>query len=201
MYNIIQFIKTHNIKNILDIGANVGDWAFIIKQNIPDVKIFSIEANPECEKFLVDKNLDYKICCLSNVETDIKFYKDENSKTSTGCSYYLENTKHFDKNNFIHMNTYLLDSIINTDTVFDYIKIDTQGSEIDIIKGGLNTINKCRFLQLETSCIEYNINSPMKEEVFNFMKDMNFEPLMKVENHYMDQKLIQEDFIFKNNFK
>ena len=201
MYNIIQFIKENNIKSVLDIGANVGDWAFAIKQNIPNIKIFSIEANPECETSLKSKNLDYKICCLSDIRTSIKFYKDENSKTSTGCSYYLENTNYFNENNFVDMETSILDSIINNDEIFEYIKIDTQGQEIDIIKGGLQIINKCRFLQLETSCIEYNINSPMKDEVFNFMKDINFEPIVKVENHYMNQKLIQEDFIFKNNLK
>ena len=38
----------------------------------------------------------------------------------------------------------------------NFIKIDTQGSEIDILKGSKNTLKNCNLIYLETPIIEYN---------------------------------------------
>lgn len=196
MINLLNVLKNNNIESILDVGANLGDWATFVKLNFPHIKLFCIEANQDCEQFLKNKNLNYLICCLSDCEKSVKFYKDPNSCISTGSSYYLENTNFFNNTNYVELQAKPLDAIISD--VFDYIKLDTQGSEIDIIKGGINTISKSKFVQIETSLIEYNINSPLKGEVFAYMQSIGFDPLIKVEEHYMNGQLIQEDFIFRN---
>jgi FkbM family methyltransferase len=196
MINIINFLKEKNIKSVLDIGANVGNWSSYIKQELPYMEIFCIEANPACEKFLIEKNLNYNIACLSDTNKNIKFYIDPTTQVSTGCSYYLENTKYFIDESYIILETKKLDHTISN--FYEYIKLDTQGSEIDIIKGGKNVISNAKYIHIETSIIEYNKNAPLKEEVFQFLKDLNFKPLYLVENHYMDGNLIQEDFIFEN---
>ena len=196
MNNIVQFLIKNNIKSVLDIGANVGDWANYIRHYIPDIRMLSIEANPECERYLKEKNLNYKMMCLSDCSKQIKFYIDPNSNISTGCSYYLENTNHFKDKKYIIMNTQTLDSVV--DESYEYVKMDTQGSEIDIFKGGMEVINRCRFLQVETSSIEYNFESPLKDSVIATLLQCGFELVENVENHYMDSKLIQEDFIFIN---
>ena len=197
MVNIISFIATNNIKSVLDIGANVGKWAHTLKKHLPDIKMLSIEANPNCEKPLRKKRLNYKICCLSNNVKSVKFYMANNTPTGTGCSYYLENTKFFENDKYVELETTTLD-ILLPDEEFEYIKMDTQGSEIDIINGGISLVKKCKFLHLETSLIEYNIKSPLQKEVFSFLKHIKFEPVSLVEKHYRGADLIQEDFIFKN---
>ena len=50
--NTIQFIKKYNIKGVLDIGANRGNYAKEMHSIFPSIKIFSIEANKECYSFL-----------------------------------------------------------------------------------------------------------------------------------------------------
>lgn len=51
---------------------------------------------------------------------------------------------------------------------------------------------------IKTSSIEYNFESPLKDSVIATLLQCGFELVENVENHYMDSKLIQEDFIFIN---
>ena len=53
--------------------------------------------------------------------------------------------------------------------------MDVQGSELDIIKGGLDIIKNTIFLLLELQTQEYNKGAPRIEEVISFLKDINFE--------------------------
>ena len=83
----------------------------------------------------------------------------------------------------------------------NFIKIDTQGSEIDILKGSKNTLKNCNLIYLETPIIEYNLNSPNLNECVNYLKSINFVPLDICEVHYMDKVLIQVDILYINKSK
>ena len=83
----------------------------------------------------------------------------------------------------------------------NFIKIDTQGSEIDILKGSKNTLKNCNLIYLETPIIEYNLNSPNLNECVNYLKSISFVPLDICEVHYMDKVLIQVDILYINKSK
>lgn len=188
-------MDTNDVKSLLDIGANVGNYSKTIKYFIPDMKILMIEANPHCEKYLMNTGIDYKIACLSDSKKEVDFYLQDDNDVGTGSSYYLENTEYYSKKRSVKRNTDTLDDLIGDDA-FQFIKMDTQGSEIDIIKGGLSTLNKASYVSIELSLIEYNINSPLKKDVIEFMEENGFYPIQLVEEHYSKGKLIQEDWIF-----
>ena len=61
--------------------------------------------------------------------------------------------------------------LFDDDTVFDMIKIDTQGSEIDILKGGTELIKRTQVIMLEVDIghIKYNLGAPGKAEVMKFL--------------------------------
>ena len=60
--------------NILDIGANVGQWFKQVKTVYPDSNVLSIEANPNCEERLSQSNYNYMITFLGSQEGFIDFY-------------------------------------------------------------------------------------------------------------------------------
>jgi len=194
---ILNFLNEHNITRILDIGANTGEWAEQVRGN--NRQTLSIEANPYCECFLKDKNLNYKICCLSDTIKTVKFYINPLFLISTGSSYYKENTIHFTENDFIEIQTNTLDALLENHTeTFEYIKLDTQGTEFDIISGGINTIMACKYIQVETANIDYNIKSPHKKEIDILLCRLGFEQILKIEEHYHEGILGHEDFIYQN---
>ena len=82
--------------------------------------------------------------------------------------------------------------------MFDLIKIDTQGSELDIIKGGKNLILKSKAVILEVAYIEYNLGAPKSDEVVKYMNEMGFEEKMSIGEHYEGDDIVQKDLLFIN---
>lgn len=194
MQKVIEFVQQKQIKSLLDIGANQGMFSMVMRNTFPDMDIFMLEANPFCDTFLKRTGIPYEIACLSDTEKEVNFYMEDTNFVGTGASYYLEKTQWYSRKNFTKMQTKRLDDVVSKS--YEFIKLDTQGSELDIMKGGTKTINDAKYVLIETSIIEYNENAPLKKEIFNYMLSIGFKPLEMVEEHYMNNKIIQEDWIF-----
>ena len=89
-----------------------------------------------------------------------------------------------------------LDDIFEDDSVFDLIKVDTQGSELDILKGGKNLVSKASAIILEVSYIEYNEGAPNQQETLDYMKKIGFEEKMSIGEHYNGEQIVQKDLLF-----
>jgi FkbM family methyltransferase len=190
-------------KRFLDIGAHFGSYSKMIKEIWSDVDVFMIEANPNNEENLKKSGFNYIISLLTDKKAEIfDFYINKLDINSTGCSIYRENTHHFSDENLevIKLKSNTLDDLF-IDQKFDLIKIDTQGSELDILKGGLNLVKRCQYIILETSLINYNFDAPLIDDVLNFMKSINYKMIDIVELHYIDNKLIQIDILFENKIE
>ena len=79
------------------------------------------------------------------------------------------------------------------------IKIDTQGSELDIIKGGLNLINNSKGLLLECSLTNCNENAPLFDKVKEYLETINFHQKEILDNHYYKNEIVQIDVLFVKN--
>jgi FkbM family methyltransferase len=187
--------------SILDIGANVGQFYNEIKPIFPDSYYYLIEGNDSCEVVLESLNVDYSICLLSNIEKEVDFYIRKNEPRCTGNSIYRENTSFYDDDQIVieKKQTKTLSNLLNNQT-FDLIKIDVQGSEIDIINGGLDIFKNAKGILMEISLIEYNQNAPTKEFVYNYMDKLGFTPIEHIGdiNHPLTYELIQQDILFLN---
>ena len=192
---------------ILDIGANVGQFYSQTKKLFPESYIFSIEASKECEFYLKQLTDQYLIAMLAKDTSEYNFYSRKNDPTCTGNSIYKELTQFYsdDQVEIIKQKGIKLDDIFTEDTEFDLIKIDTQGSELDIIEGGINLCNKAKGILLEVSLNEYNENSPLYDEVIIYMEKIGFKPkeiLDEQRNHGSHQQdifFINEKFNNRSN--
>ena len=188
-------------KSILDIGANVGQFYNEIKNIFPDSYYYLVEGSESCEVVLETLNVDYSICLLSDSEKDVDFYIRKNEPRCTGNSIYRENTSFYDDDQILieKRQTKTLSNLLNNQ-VFDLIKIDVQGSEIDIINGGLNIIKEAKGILMEVSLMEYNQNSPTKDFVYEYMDNLGFKPVELIGNinHPLTYELIQQDILFLN---
>jgi FkbM family methyltransferase len=179
----------------------------LCKQYFPTSYIFSIEASNECESYLKQITDQYYIGLLAKDNTDHMFYKRKNDPTCTGNSIYKELTHFFSDNqlDIIKTNGIKLDDLFESNSEFELIKIDTQGSELDIIEGGLNLCNKAKGILLEVSLTQYNENAPLYDEVISYMESIGFkktEILDEVRNHGSHQQdilFINEKLINRSN--
>jgi FkbM family methyltransferase len=190
--------------SILDIGAHSGQFYGWAKPVWPNSVIWVVEANPLHEETLRNitqfTNDNYLISALGDEEREVTFYTRKDKPWTEGNSYYKE-LNYWDIPQLVQENTtklQKLDNIFTGDTVFELIKIDTQGSELDILKGGKNLCKKASVIILEVSYIEYNEKSPTADEVIKFMKDFGFEEKMSIGEHYDGDEIVQKDIVFLN---
>jgi FkbM family methyltransferase len=192
---------------ILDIGANIGQFYQMAQNAFPESYIFSIEASKECELYLKQITDQYLIAMLAKDNSEYDFYSRKNDPTCTGNSIYKELTPFYsdDQIEIIKQKGIKLDDLFTEDTEFDLIKIDTQGSELDIIGGGINLCKKAKGILLEVSLTKYNENAPLYNEVIKFMDDFGFkigEILDEQNNHGSHQQdilFINEKFTNRSN--
>jgi FkbM family methyltransferase len=179
---------------IYDIGAYHGDFSIALGHIFRKSKFYMFEADPKKEEFLKETGLPYFIALLSN-NTDQKYFYSING---SGDSYYKELTKFYQEINPTVVNSVTLDNLVKTQSLPlpDIIKIDTQGSELDILKGGVKTILNSTLIHLECPIVEYNQGSPRFFEIINFMATLNFIPSDIIECHTGIDGLIQVDIAF-----
>jgi hypothetical protein len=96
----------------------------------------------------------------------------------------------------LNLQMFKLDDILENKS-FDLIKIDTQGSEIDILSGGLTVLKNAKYLVIECSLIEYNKGGNKIHDIFQFMTANGFFMKDIIDLSYADDKLIQIDLLFE----
>ena len=199
-FNILKE-KNIEINSILDIGAHSGHFTNDCKKNYPNAYYYLIEGNPISDNVLKTLGVDYKICYLSDKIKDTVLYKTRHNEFCTGDSLYRENTHYYGDDLVVEVpiTTETLDNIFTNNEIFDFIKIDTQGSEIDIIKGGIELCKRAKVFLLEASVLNYNEGGPLLDDVIEFMKTIGFDEYEIVYNipHPDDHSItIQHDILF-----
>lgn len=186
------------INYVYDVGAYQGNWTKKLKETVlKNSKFYLFEANVENEIYLKNSSHPYFINVLSDKNKEVKFF----SKTHPGDSYFLENTNFYEKTIIPKkLKTFTLNEIQNKSQIPfpDFLKIDTQGSEIDILKGANQILNNCKVILLECPIISYNIGAPKLDDYIEYLDKINYLPLEVTEIHHLDKVLVQVDIIFLN---
>ena len=179
--------------SILDIGAHHGGWSVLVGALWPEADVLSIEANEACRGLLAQHVRDFKIVALSDTAGQAFFWKSTESNTE-GSSFFREQSNHA----FIpvKVETTTLD-LLAGDTVYDFIKMDCQGAEAQIIQGGTSTLRKAEFVLLEMQIQEYNQGAPYMLEIMNMLDGCGFRLYDIVELHRnVGDVLLQVDALF-----
>ena len=182
-------------KKVLDIGANIGQFYKLFKSIYNNSDILSIDGNPNCEELLREVNPNYRIMLLGSKEEKNNFFINKENSICTGASMYKENTEYYDNCDVIELNTHTLDSL---NEEFDFIKIDVQGAELDILNGGNKTISKSKYILIELSVDEYNVGSPSMDEIILYLSNLGFKVSDIFSYFYYNNVLKQVDILFEN---
>ena len=77
------------------------------------------------------------------------------------------------------------------------IKLDVQGYELEVLKGGVRALASAEFVLLEVSVWQYNERSPLIDEVVAFMSGAGFATYDLFDiNRRPDGTLLQLDLLF-----
>lgn len=208
-----KFIRLRNEgfkpKTVLDIGAWHGHWSKSFMSIFPYSNLFLFEANPVNEEYLKKTNLKYFKKLLwrySGVEKDFFTLPEQMAHFNTGSSLYIENTSVYNEKTTVikKLKTDTLDNVIKQNNISDinFIKIDVQGSELDIFEGAQKMFknNFIEFILIELSLREYNKGTPDFFQYLNYMEKKGFYPFDIFEIHEWENRVFQFDVLFVNRY-
>ena len=193
----LELVKKYfSPSSILDIGAHVGEFYTLAKSSFPNAKIISVEAESSCLTELLSVNPNSIIALLAKDNEIYNWYKTTENSICTGNSIYKEISDHFSNEKLVvekRIGVKLSDLFKHSQ--FDLIKLDTQGSELDIIQGGLDICKAAKGFIIETSINRYNEGAPLYEQVIEFMNSIGFEQKEEIDIfHYGN--IFQKDILF-----
>ena len=183
---------------IYDIGAHEGSWAEQILRVFPDAHLELFEANRDHQPKIAKYN--HHILLLGNEsKQNVQYFKNTIGCT-TGNSIYLEQTQYFTPGTAVIelLDMYTLDEYVLAKhlKIPEFIKLDVQGAELDILKGMIGLMSTVKFFVIETSLHTYNKGAPMIEDIIFYMLSKEYVMIDIVESHRISGFLAQVDILF-----
>jgi FkbM family methyltransferase len=190
----LEFLASRglNPKNILDIGAFEGNWAKMAMSVWPTANLILVEANPAKASLLRRKSELANVKVIEGLlgpdEKTVSFHLME-----SGSSVFQENSPL--ERQSIHVQQKTLDSL---ELDADFIKIDVQGYELEVLRGGMKSLAKAEAVLIELSLIEINSGCPLLHEALAFMKGTGFvtNDVLEVHRRPLDGAMNQLDILF-----
>ena len=132
-----------NCNRAIDIGANVGVWSYWLSKYAKQVESF--EPNPKIFNALKNikiKNVNSYNIALSNKSGSVDLLIPKGSKGFSNQGASLSSIKVQGEHKSISIEAKCLDEYNFLDV--DFIKIDVEGHEHEVIEGAQETIKKCK---------------------------------------------------------
>lgn len=199
MFDRLAFWKTKGMNPavVYDIGANDGSWTHAARRYaFPLARYEQFEANSQ------HRHPNRHMVLLGDTEKDVTFYKaiGPNVGTNTGASVYLEVTQHYVPGTYTEETLHMvpLDTYISRNNLPapDFLKLDVQGAELDVLRGAQESLRSVQYVLLEASLHRWNRDAPMIEDVIAYMSAREFDLIDIVDTHTTEGYLMQVDVLF-----
>lgn len=203
-----SWLSNEDIKTVLDIGANVGQFRTQIHSLLPNALIYSFEPIKSCFDELKQNtnNLDRCFCyniALGEDNTQQIIYRNDFTPSSSMLPLRHLHIEAFPRVANVRqeiIEVRRLDDFANTINLVDniLIKIDVQGFKDKVMRGGANTIKRAKILIVETSFEPLYQDQLLFDGIYNMLRTMGFvlrgtEDILR---HPKNGRILQCDSIF-----
>tara|TARA_B110000908_G_C10112717_1_gene383825 strand:+ start:231 stop:950 length:720 start_codon:yes stop_codon:yes gene_type:complete len=205
----LKLLNHHQIDLILDVGANMGQYAENLREIGYQGKIVSFEPLSQAYSILVkktakDKKWESHNFALGDKEEKAQINVSKNLFSSSLLDINAESTENAPNSSYHNKEEIIvkkLDDIYedvtsNEDIVF--LKLDVQGFEKNVLLGAEEILSRVKGIQIEMSLVELYKNEMLFMEAVNLLKNYGFE-LFSLENGFYNDKtgqLLQVDGVF-----
>jgi FkbM family methyltransferase len=181
---IIELFTPKEGDVVIDIGAHIGRYTIIASKRVgANGKVVAIEANPSNFEML---NRNIKLNQLTNVislnnavyskETKIKLYlPGEELGHTTYNTVMSDRARTEDK--FVEVSANTLDYLLQLNEITDvnWVKIDVEGAEFEVLKGASNVLSKSKDIALLIEVHGKDTYEPIIESLRSYNFKIDFE--------------------------
>ncbi len=163
-FRLARQLKRLDVKTVLDVGANIGQFYFELKSAGFSGEVISFEPLPDAHQTLTlisKKWPNWKIydrVALGNTETMTTMNVAKNSASSSiRCQTDLmkQNAGYAEEVEQVEIKVTTLDNILASMTLGSFaLKIDTQGYELEVLKGASRLLEEVKLVSVELSLAE-----------------------------------------------
>lgn len=189
---------------VIDGGACVGHWTTLFKSVFPEAAILMIEPQEQhtrtlqrlCERYAPTVQFANALIGPSDAN-DVAFVVLDDTSGGTGSSVLPENSDV--PRHVVRLPMITLDNLLDkVGFPFpDFIKLDVQGYELEVLKGATKALTMAEFILLEVSIWQYNTSSPLLNEVLSWMDSNGFKAYEIFDlSRRPDGVLVQVDILF-----
>ncbi len=211
LQKLLQILK---IDTTLDVGANIGQFAFDLMDAGFNKTIISFEplqiAHTELKKN-AEKYPNWQVfrpCAIGDKEEQITIHISENVHSSSILKVKKNHTKNAPSASIVSeekVQVYTLDQLSNEVSGENlFLKIDTQGFEDRVLLGAKNLLKeRIQIIQLELSFIPLYEGGKSYCEMLKLLQELDFSPVFFSPGYTnRENEVIQqvEGFFVKNNF-
>lgn len=211
---LAKFLISNVLKNdvFVDIGAHFGYYSLLVN-HIGISATYSLEASPNNYTFLLKNTQDFENIHIYNKAVsfhsgEITFYEFPTNYSENNTIYARQfEAEHWYKKNkptAVHVPAITLDAFVKSENIYpDFIKLDVEGAELDIIKGGTTFLTNhsptliIEHLTNNTIDMYLQVNDALKSLDYSaYIIDQNGEiSLNNNMSHYLNNLNIDSDNI------
>jgi FkbM family methyltransferase len=203
-----EWLKGRNIHTVFDIGANVGQFARQIHRVLPDAMLYSFEPLEDCYNELLKKmghlpRFRAFNFALSDRNGQAEIYRNDFTPSSSLLPMEELHKRAFPFTEHARLQTIQIrrmDDILDKLHIVDNIlvKIDVQGYEDKVIRGGQNVISQAKVLIVETTFETLYDGQPLWKDIFALLSNMGFSYMGNFSQMKspLDDSILQADSIF-----
>ena len=205
---VYGWLMRRDISTVIDIGANTGQFAKQIHKIIPTATIFSFEPIEACYDKLV-RNMSevpkfYAFnYAIGDADTDMEMHVNDYTPSSSllpMADLHVKAFPHTSKEHRKKVKVRRLDKVVR-ELQCDgnlLIKMDVQGYEDRVIRGGQSVISRAKVLIVETSFQCLYVGQPLFKGIYDILVKMGFTyvgALTQLRSR-LDGSVLQADSIF-----
>jgi len=160
---VFKYITSQHGEIMIDIGANVGAYSILSRHNFQ--KIIAVEPGKESLDILQQNislnninNITVIPKAVTNKKGFVKLYK-----ASALVNYSTENKSE----SYLEVPTTTLDELLQPFSIIDLVKIDVEGAELEVIRSGLELMDRVKNLIIE-------VRQKYEDEIISLMSEKDF---------------------------
>lgn len=205
---LTRYLKLPDNSIIVDVGAASGVISRRFANAFPEALIYAFEPIPDTFKLLTDNVKDEP-----RIKTINKGLGDEAGTSNIHIAARVTSSSLLGINNdlpgefwksnlaeqgIVPVVVSKLDLEIPTGRMISIMKIDVQGFELEVLKGGIDTLKRTAIVVVEMQNHDLYKGAPPYYEIDAFLRQHNFQLYNMIPSIRQDQKLYEWDALYVN---